>query len=184
MELSTASLPHVQHDMSSEARPIRQDNSMEAGAMLRSSKFSEARQKKLKNQQECAKKQSHFAIVKDAANQAFLTKQILEGALLLLEDNIIVQCRECDVSSVEACLEPAAEQYAKLVKTPQGDDQRCKFTIDRANFLPPPPTPGSDAAYCLGGVVLMRRLGNVIIDKTIDLMMKVMREQQNREIRI
>jgi len=174
-----ASPPPVEQGVSSEPIPVHPSNSLEAKAKQRRFSFSEARNKKLQGRREGANKPSHVAMVKDADNQAFLTKQILEGALLLLEGNITVQCRECDVSSVEACLEPAAEQYARLVKTFQGDSQRCKFTIDRANFLPPPPTPGSDAASCLGGVVLMRQVGNVMIDKTIDLMLKVI-EQKKR----
>merc|ERR1711998_491694 len=106
-------------------------------------------------------------MAKPDKGKPFITKLIVQGALMLLEADVAIQCRECDVALVQSCLQPAADEYAKVIKAETGAAKQCKFTIDKAKFLPPPPKPGSDVKSCLGGVVLSCQNDSIVIDNTV-----------------
>jgi len=116
-------------------------------------------------------------------SKQFVTKLILQGALMLLEDNVTVQCRQCDVQLVQACLPGAQNEYANLIKSETGATKALKLTLDTSSYLPPPPQKGSDKASCLGGVVLSCQNGTIKIDNTIDLRLQLVLEQDKPAIR-
>lgn len=113
----------------------------------------------------------------------FVTKLIVQGALMLLEEKVLIQCRACDVALVTACLQPAAQEYAKIVKAESGATRTVSFTIDQSNPLAPPPKAGSDAKSCLGGVVLSCQNGSITIDNTVDVRLQLALEQDKPAIR-
>merc|ERR1712070_314665 len=74
----------------------------------------------------------------------FITSLILQGALMLLEENVTVKCRECDTKMVSECLAPAAAEYAKVIKKETGVDKTVKFALDTKEYLAPAPKAGSE----------------------------------------
>merc|ERR1712070_1368680 len=74
----------------------------------------------------------------------FVTKLIVQGALMLLEDKITVHCRQADAGMVQGCFGAAASQYSQVIKKETGADRSVSFDLSR-DFV---------AADKLGGVVL------------------------------
>lgn len=114
--------------------------------------------------------------------KAFVTKLILQGALMLLEEDVSIKCRECDKALVESCLKPASDDYSKEIEQ-IGATKAVKFTIDTSAYLAPPPKKGSDAKSCLGGIVLSCQNGLIVIDNTIDVRLHLEVEQDKPAIR-
>merc|ERR1712039_795136 len=104
--------------------------------------------------------------------KAFVTKLIVQGLLMLLEDNVVVRCRQADKAVVAKCLEDASAEYAKVIKTQTGADKKCKLTIDE-----------KESINGLGGVILSCQDGKITIDNTIDLRLKLVMEQDKPAIR-
>jgi V-type H+-transporting ATPase subunit E len=118
----------------------------------------------------------------EANAKEFTTKLIVQGLLMLLEDVVLVRCRECDTSMVKGCLKTAEEEYAKVVKQESGAVKTCKLSVDDKVKLPPPPG-GGDHRSCLGGVVLSCQGGKITIDNTIDSRLGLVLEQAKPTIR-
>merc|ERR1712187_935207 len=123
-----------------------------------------------------------MGLVSESSSKAFITKLIVQGLLMLLENQVVVRCRECDVSIVKGCLEAAQAEYAKLIKAETGATKACSLEIDTA-YLPPAPVAGKDGPSCLGGVVLACQGGKITIDNTIDVRLKLVMDQAKPAIR-
>merc|ERR1719237_1661594 len=102
--------------------------------------------------------------------------------LMLLEDEVVVQCRACDDATVKSCLDDAAKEYTNIVKKETGVNKTCKLTLDTKTKLPPAPG-GGHGATCLGGVVLSCQNGAITIDNTIDSRLQLVLEQCKPTIR-
>jgi len=121
--------------------------------------------------------------LKDGAKMAaFVTKLIVQGLLMLLEDEVKVRCRESDDAVVSGCLSAAASEYAKVLKTEAGATKSVKLTLDKENKLPAAPG-GGHGASCLGGVVLACHSDKITIDNTIDSRLGLVMEQSKPMIR-
>jgi len=158
-------------------------------AIARSLAINKSRLEKIQARQEVLQTIAADSKVALAAEMAktdkgkpFITQLILQGALMLLEENVSVKCRESDVKMVSECLAPAAAQYSQVIKKEAGVDKTVKFLLETSN-LPPAPKPGSEAASCLGGVVLSCQNGTISIDNTVDLRLKLVIEQDKPSIR-
>jgi len=182
--------------VTSQKEKIRQEYARKAKqvetqcAIARSLAINKSRLEKIKARQEVlqkiaadAQKVLQTELADAGKSKTFVTKLIVQGALMLLEENITVQCRESDVSLVQACLESAASQYSEVIKKESGATKVCKFTIDKSKYLAPAPKPGSDAKSCLGGVVLSCQNGTIVIDNTVDLRLQLALEQDKPAIR-
>jgi len=123
------------------------------------------------------------AMKNQAKSKAFVTQLIVQGLLMLLEPEVVVRCRECDKGLVSSCLEQAASDYAKAIKTQTGATKTCKLSVDSQKYLPAAPVPGSEAPSCLGGVMLLCQQGKITIDNTIDLRLRLVMEQDKPAIR-
>merc|ERR1712039_1122201 len=99
-----------------------------------------------------------------SSDKAFVTKLITQGLLMLLEEQVVVRCRAADKATVQGCLAGAAAEYTKIIKDQTGADKKCNLTVDDKSPL--------DASL-LGGVVLANQDGNITIDNTIDLRLKL-----------
>merc|ERR1712060_66980 len=97
------------------------------------------------------------------------------GLLMLLEDEVVVRCREADKAVVKACLQAASTEYSQVIKTQTGADKKCNLVIAEKDFLA--------GSSCLGGVVLACQNGKITIDNTIDLRLKLVMEQDKPAIR-
>jgi len=161
-------------------------------AIARSLAINKSRLEKIKARQEVlttissdAKKVLEVDLSKPEKSKDFNTKLILQGLLMLLEENVTVRCRECDLKLVEGCLAPAAAEYTKAIETATGAKKSCALTIDKSNFLAPPPKSGSDgtAKSCLGGVALSCQNNTITIDNTVDARLGLLLEQDKPAIR-
>lgn len=120
-------------------------------------------------------KQSVVNSVKDAAlAKKFYTDLIVQGLLMLLEDQVDIRCRECDQKLVESVLDDARAKYAEKIKEEVKVEKSCKLAIDTQNHL---------KKECMGGVVLACNKGKITIDNTIDLRLKLVMEQDKPAIR-
>merc|ERR1712032_1730070 len=99
------------------------------------------------------------------------------------ESDVKVRCRECDVNLVEGCLFQAQDKFTEQIKNETGSERKCSLSIDKTQYLNPPPKDGSDGPSCLGGVVLTCQNGSICIDNTIDLRLQLVMEQDKPAIR-
>merc|ERR1711907_600622 len=120
-----------------------------------------SRLEKIKARQEVLGKISDEAkgVLKNkGTDAALIIKLIVQGALMLLEDKITVQCRQADVGAVQGCLGQASSMYSQVIQKESGASKTVSFQLD-SQFLP---------ATSLGGVVLSCNNGDIKIDNTLD----------------
>eukprot|EP00927_Polykrikos_kofoidii_P030934 TRINITY_DN2660_c0_g1_i1.p1 TRINITY_DN2660_c0_g1~~TRINITY_DN2660_c0_g1_i1.p1 ORF type:complete len:234 (+),score=59.34 TRINITY_DN2660_c0_g1_i1:77-778(+) len=159
-------------------------------AIARSSAINKSRLDKIKARQEVLGKISDdtkanvLDKLKDASlSKQFITKLIVQGLLMLLEDVVEVRCRASDDAVVSACLADAAAEYSKVVQAESGATKKVNITLDKVNKLSPAPVKGSHDSGCLGGVVLACQNGSITIDNTIDSRLNLVLEQAKPTIR-
>merc|ERR1740121_2441635 len=88
-------------------------------------------------------------LINESSSQVFITKLIVQGLLMLLETQVVVRCREKDVTVVKACLAAAQAEYTKLIKAETGATKTCSLEIDK-QYLPPAPVAGKDGSSSPG----------------------------------
>jgi len=159
-------------------------------AIARSSAINKSRLEKIKARQETIGKISEDTkayltqqLSSEATAKPFVTKLIVQGLLMLLEDKVEVRCRAVDDKLVQSCLQDAAAEYAKVIKAETGATKSVALTLDSATKLPPAPSAGAHGASCLGGVVLACANGSITIDNTIDSRLALVLEQAKPTIR-
>jgi len=154
-------------------------------AIAKSMAINKQRLEKIKARQDVMHKiegDARAKLVSESSSQAFITKLIVQGLLMLLESKVTVRCRQSDVAVVKGCLQAAQGEYAKLIKQETGATKTCVLDID-TQFLPAAPVAGKDGPSCLGGVVLACQGGKITIDNTIDVRLRLVMEQAKPAIR-
>merc|ERR1711957_512590 len=158
-------------------------------AIKRSTAVNRSRLQKIQEQQAVlgkiqldAKGQLVQQLKDEKMQRAFITKLIVQGLLMLLEDKVEVRCRAVDDTVVKACLKAAEAEYAKVVEQETGAKRKVALTLDTSVKLPPPPT-GQHGPSCLGGVALACQNGSITIDNTIDARLDLVLEQAKPTIR-
>lgn len=158
-------------------------------AIQRSSAINKSRLEKIRARQDILMKVSDEAkqglmeeLKKDASNKDFITKLIVQGLLMLLEEDVEVRCRASDDGIVAACLDAAAKEYSAVILRETGRTKTVKCSLSKSNKLPPAPT-GAPGPSCLGGVVLVCASSTITIDNTIDARLSLVLEQAKPEIR-
>jgi len=111
----------------------------------------------------------------------FITSLIVQGLLMLLEKEVVVRCRQSDVRVVESCLQAAAAEYSKIIKSESGSSRNVTLKLDK-QFLPPAPS-SQPGPSCLGGVMLLCHHDKITIDNTIDIRLNLVMEQAKPAIR-
>lgn len=106
-------------------------------------------------------------------NQQFVTDLIVQGLLMLLEENVEIRCRPADKSIVERAIPAAADKYKGIVSQHSETKGECNLTISDNGLSPD----------SLGGVVLTCKDGLISIDNTIDARLAHVMEQAKPEIR-
>eukprot|EP00931_Biecheleriopsis_adriatica_P032458 TRINITY_DN1893_c0_g3_i1.p2 TRINITY_DN1893_c0_g3~~TRINITY_DN1893_c0_g3_i1.p2 ORF type:complete len:258 (+),score=91.70 TRINITY_DN1893_c0_g3_i1:77-775(+) len=159
-------------------------------AIAKSMAVNKQRLEKIKARQEVMHKVADDAkaeLVKEMAkadsSKKFITQLLLQGLLMLLESEVVVRCRQSDVTLVQGCLKDASDQYAKLIQQETGATKACALAIDNKTFLPPAPVAGKDGPSCLGGVKLFCQGGRISVDNTIDMRLQLVMEQAKPAIR-
>merc|ERR1740129_2657206 len=159
-------------------------------AIARSTAINRSRLEKIKARQdvigkiaEDTKAQLQVELQGDAKMGPFITKLIVQGLLMLLEDEVRVRCRASDDAVVKGCLAAAAAEYSKVCKAQAGAEKAVKLSLDQEVKLPAAPGSGSHGATCLGGVVLACQNGTITIDNTIDSRLGLVMEQAKPMVR-
>jgi len=158
-------------------------------AIEKSTAINHQRLQKIKQRQEVLVKisdEAKVSLTKALADKTkckdFHTHLIVQGLLMLLENEVTVRCRQSDLALVKSCLEPAAKKYKDLVKQKSGADKSCNLTVDENNYLPSE-VGDKEGKKCLGGIALACFGGKITIDNTIDARLKLVMEQDKPEIR-
>ncbi|CAJ1335733.1 unnamed protein product [Effrenium voratum] len=159
-------------------------------AIARSTAINRSRLEKIKSRQEMlghlsddSEKELVKRLTDKGAQKKFITKLIVQGLLMLLEDKVEVRCRKCDEALVSECLGDAAKEYAQVIKDNTGAVKSCSLSLDKKTSLPPAPTGDQHGPSCLGGVVLACQEGSITIDNTIDSRLGLVMEQAKPTIR-
>jgi len=104
---------------------------------------------------------------------AYLTKLIVQGMLMLVEDEVSVRCRAVDEGVVKGILGDAQTEYANIIKGETNAEKSTVLSLD-AGKLP---------AGSIGGVVLTCQKGSITVDNTIDSRLELVMEQAKPRIR-
>mmetsp|Transcript_80938 Transcript_80938/g.241204 ORF Transcript_80938/g.241204 Transcript_80938/m.241204 type:complete len:234 (+) Transcript_80938:92-793(+) len=170
------------------ARKVKQIET--AQAIARSTAINRSRLEKIKGRQDVISKIADETkttladqLKSEAKLKPFITKLIVQGMLMLLEDEVQVRCRSCDEATVKACLQPAMDEYSNVIQKETGSKKTCKLSIDTAVRLPPAPGGKESGPSCLGGVVLACQNGSITIDNTIDSRLGLVLEQAKPKVR-
>jgi len=174
----------INGDFDRKAKQVETQN-----AIARSTAINKSRIEKIKTRQDIIGKvadDTRVALVEELKNDAkakqFITKLIVQGLLMLLEQEVQVRCRAVDDSLVASCLADAQAEYAKIVKTETGTEKTAALSLDTDVKLPAAPS-GQHGPTCLGGVVLACQNGTITIDNTIDSRLGLVLEQAKPTIR-
>uniref|UniRef100_A0A7S1FAL2 V-type proton ATPase subunit E n=1 Tax=Noctiluca scintillans TaxID=2966 RepID=A0A7S1FAL2_NOCSC len=109
-----------------------------------------------------------------SCDKQFVERTLAQGLLALLEEEVVVQCREADLPLVEQCLAPACKLYSDTIQEQTGATKGCTLTIDKSRFL---------SKDKLGGVVLSCQNNKIVIDNTADLRLSLVLEQDKPAIK-
>lgn len=105
----------------------------------------------------------------DRARYGAVLKDLITQALFqIMEAQVMVRCREVDLSLVESILPEAIDNYSKVIKKP------CTITIAKDNFLP---------AETCGGVELSAYHGRIRINNTLENRLEMIAGQMLPEMR-
>merc|ERR1711935_830630 len=104
-----------------------------------------------------------IALTKDKAKYESLLQALMVQAFLgLMETDVHVRCRQCDVAAVESQIAAAKAAYTKVTKVD------IKVTMDKVNYL------GDD---CGGGVEAYIDHGRIKVTNTLDTRLETACEQ-------
>merc|ERR1712205_89777 len=96
---------------------------LSAYAIAKSTAINKGRLEKVKMRTEAIhliEEEAERALKSAGSDKAFITKLIVQGALILLEKEVEVRCRQSDVSMVESILSDASATYAKQIESETG----------------------------------------------------------------
>jgi len=93
---------------------------------------------------------------------------IAQGLLTMMENTVTLRCRREDLALVQAQVKPAIALYQETAMAAAGVKVHVDVILDKAEFLPPGPTPGHVGPTCSGGVLLLARDGKIKCTNTLD----------------
>jgi len=184
LKVVNATKEKIRHEYERKSKQVDTQN-----AIARSTAINRSRLEKIKARQDViglinndAKGLLQTQLKDQKALGQFITQLIVQGLLMLLEDEVQVRCRACDDAVVEKCLSAAATEYARIVKAETGATKACKLSLDKSVKLPTAPD-GQHGPSCLGGIILACQAGKITIDNTIDSRLGLVLEQAKPTIR-
>eukprot|EP00177_Eucheuma_denticulatum_P004006 GFKZ01007233.1.p1 GENE.GFKZ01007233.1~~GFKZ01007233.1.p1 ORF type:complete len:218 (+),score=53.19 GFKZ01007233.1:199-852(+) len=108
-------------------------------------------------------------VAKDpAAYTDILKALVLQGLIVLSDEQVVVRCRRVDVEIVDSVLPSVKEDYVGMTNSP------VTVNLDRDNFL-------SDDIS--GGVVLLSQGGTIVVENTFESRLEIAYQQNLPEIR-
>jgi vacuolar-type H+-ATPase subunit E/Vma4 len=108
-----------------------------------------------------------------AQNAALITDLIVQGCMMLLEDEVKIRCRKEDRNTVSGVFGNAQKAYEQNVLRQAGKTKQVKLSLDDTPLSP----------ESLGGVVLVVPGGGISVDNTLAARLKLVLEQDKPEIR-
>jgi V-type H+-transporting ATPase subunit E len=160
------------------AEYIKKTKALEtANAIAKSTAINKGRLDKIKSRQEALGRihtEASAKLASESSGKKFLTDLIVQGMLMLLEDNVRVRCRAKDDATVQSCFADAQRQYSAVIQKESGASKNCTLSLDATNKLP---------AEMLGGVVLSCQNDSITVDNTVDSRLGLVMEQAKPKIR-
>jgi V-type H+-transporting ATPase subunit E len=145
-------------------KKIQQSNMLNAARL----KVLKAREDHVANVLDEAKRKL-AEITKDQGTYKNLVQQLItQGLLQLLEANVLLRCRQADLSLVESVMAPALATYKE--KT----GKECNLKVDQESFLNP---------NVGGGIELLAQKGKIKISNTLDARLDMIAKQMIPAIR-
>jgi V-type H+-transporting ATPase subunit E len=103
-----------------------------------------------------------------------VTDLIVQGALLLLEPEVTVQCRKEDMALVKSVIDEAQKRYTAEIKSQTGGvSKSVKLVVNESQ-----PLVGK-----IGGVILQTAGGAIRVDNTLDTRLGLLVEKDKPTIR-
>lgn len=103
-----------------------------------------------------------------------------------MEPEVNIRCRKSDLDLVKKVIEPAAEEYKKLmkkeVKVFKDREVPIKINIDENKFLPEFDE-NEGAESCMGGIILHTRKGRIVCANTLDDRLQLVYQDAIPEVR-
>lgn len=103
-----------------------------------------------------------------AAYTEILKNLILQGLLVLSDNEVVVRCRSADIEIIDSVVPAAQEEYVGKSSSP------VTVKVDRDSFLPD---------SCSGGVVLSSKGGNIVVENTFESRLEIAYQQNLPSIR-
>jgi len=103
--------------------------------------------------------------------QDVLAELIVQGLLVLLEQDVGICCLESDVEIVTAATPAAQKMYADAIKKQSGADKKCSLSVSSVRLTG------------RGGIVLDCKNGAITSDNTIDARLRRVMDQAKPQIR-
>jgi len=185
LKVVNSSKEKIQQDYARKAKQVETQ-----AAIARSTAINRSRLEKIKSRQDMLTKlaeDSKASLADKLKDQVtmkkFVTQLIVQGLLMLLEDQVQVRCRASDDALVSSCMNDAAQEYARIIQAATGAKKACQLSLDKAVKLPAAPASSGHGPSCLGGVVLACQNGTITIDNTIDSRLGLVMEQAKPTIR-
>jgi len=103
-----------------------------------------------------------------------VTDLIVQGAMLLLEPEVTIQCRKEDIALVKSVIDEAQKRYTAEIKSQaNGVSKTVKFLVNESQ-----PLVGK-----IGGVILQTNGGAIRVDNTLDTRLNLLVEKDKPTIR-
>ncbi|KAI9246374.1 ATP synthase subunit [Sporodiniella umbellata] len=126
------------------------------------------RQQVLDDLFEEASKSIHEVSADEDKYNALMEGLILQGALSLMEPNVVIRCREQDVERVKLAIDPVSNRYEEMLKS------RPEFTVSE-EYLP---------ESSAGGVIMSGHQGKITVDNTLDARLEIVKDEMLPQIRV
>jgi V-type H+-transporting ATPase subunit E len=159
---------------------VRKNKELETKvAIAKSTAINKSRLEKIKKRQEALGRiheSALEALKPKSSDKAFIQKLVVQGLLMLLEDDVLVRCRAKDDAVVESCLGEAAKEYANVIQNQTGAKKAVKLSLEKDSSKKLP-------ADGLGGIVLSAQKDTITIDNTLEARLDLVMEQAKPKIR-
>merc|ERR1712048_740946 len=115
------------------------------------------------------------------AHKELLKKLLLQGLIKLMEANIMISCRECDVDLIEEIKGDAISEYktrmveeVTALRGKDADDIPCNVVINTDKYLPS--AEDDEKNGYIGGFKMYAKKGKITLNQTLDDRVKLCQE--------
>ena len=144
--------------------------------ITRSTSINASRLNIMKARNECVNsllEEARIALAERVSNNQEEYKQLLkmllvQGFIKLLDQEVVVRCRQEDENLVQQVLDEAKAQFQEIMERETGKTYTLSVKLDADTYLPPAPEPDSHNPSCSGGVILMSHNGKIRCQNTLD----------------